>query len=803
MLYPENLSEKLDFTSIMGEIIVLCKTASGKFLASKIRFTKEFDKIDRYFRQVSEYIHAKQEGAPATRELQDISPLLKLLKTSGFQLDTEEILNIRGYLHFSLEWKEFLKAEEIELPELKNIFSNINLDPSLLSKIDQVIAPDGSINDGASPELKKIRRDKESQQRKIRSVVQKKYNQLKSIGFVPDGASISVKNGRTVIPVLAEHKRKVSGYIQDESATGQTVFIEPSEMIDSVNLLQELESAERREINKILKNLTHLLHLDISEVQKVQPSVGIIDLISAKFEFLNKHQFNLPKLINDSRLKLRDAFHPLLLIANRKENKKTVSLSLNLDNEQRIVVISGPNAGGKSVSLKTIGLIQLMVQSGIPVPVGEDSEIGIFNDLFINIGDDQSIENDLSTYSSHLLHVHKAISYAGKQSLLLFDEFGSGTEPQMGGAIAQASLEKFVEKKCKGVITTHYTNIKEQAEKSEGLVNAAMAYDTELMEPLFELRVGKPGQSFAIEIAKKIGFNRSLLKRAENLIGKKLVALDKLISKTEQQKQELDQKEREFRTIQKEISGNKEKYEDLLANIREKEKDILKRATSEAEYLISSANKEIEKTIRHIKVSKAHKEETKKVRNKLGTVKDKIKQISEDVNKKKNSERSSSSSQKGADVNKPLIEGDFVRLEGQDKSGQIVKIKGKNAEVRVGEMTMRVKIDKLHRSQDLPDHSKKSGFSKPVFDRTGKRAMFQTELSIRGMRAEVAIQEIDKFLDEALLAGAAEVRILHGKGEGVLKNITHNMLRKYKHVESFYHEHADRGGEGITIVVLK
>ena len=656
MLYPENLFNKLSFDQVLREIRNLNKTASGRFLAEKIDFITDVENIRKLFLQIKEFEEAKQEDAPGIVELEDVSGIIRMLRTSGVQLNPDEIWSVRGYLVLAFSWKNFLTPRRTEFPELNKIFDFVQVDPELLRKIEMVIAPDGSIKDNASLELSKIRKAREKQSKSIRHTVHKIFNQLKQNGYVPEGSSVTIKNGRTVIPVFAEFKRRVSGYVQDESATGQTVYIEPSELIDAVNQLQELEAEERREIIRILKELSNELHLQVNEIYRVQPSVGILDLIAAKTDYMLKHGFVIPAIRDDQSLQLYNASHPLLLIANRKEGKKTVPLSLSINEEDRIIVISGPNAGGKSVSLKTVGLLQLMVQSGIPVPVEEGSEFGVFKDVFIDIGDDQSIENDLSTYSSHLLHVHTAVSKANNQSLLLFDEFGSGTEPQMGGAIAQAALERFVSAKCRGIITTHYTNIKELAENTAGIQNAAMGYDTEKLEPLFELRVGKPGQSFALEIAKKIGFEKDMIKRAEALTGQKLVELDRLISKTEQQKHELSVKEKEINRLQQQVTSRKQTYDERLAAIREKEKEIIKKATFQAEQLISSANKEIEKTIRHIKITKAHQEETKKVRSKLATVKGKISESTEKIRK--------SEANKHADGKQPLKAGDYVRLQG-------------------------------------------------------------------------------------------------------------------------------------------
>ncbi len=793
MLYPENLPEKLGFKSILSELTSLCKSPYGVKMAQKLSFQTNYDLVHSWFQQVVEMTEARQEGIGAIPEMNDISQALPIIKIQGGVLNPEDILEVKNYIEFANRCVNFIYHTDQPFETIRKIWNNVYENRQLVSSISKIITPEGDIYDHASEKLKRIRKELESQSRQITKLANKILTNLRDLGYVPEGASLTVKNGRTVIPLSSEHKRHVEGYIQGTSATGQTVYLEPSDMIRATNQFSELQEEEKIEIHRLLSELTNQLHVDYDNILRILFATGIHDLVAAKLAYAERHEFIVPQLSSKPESKIRQAFHPLLLIANKREGKKTIPLSLEINENGRLIVVSGPNAGGKTVALKTLGLLQMMVQTGIPVPATEDSVFGIFKDIFVEIGDDQSIENELSTYSSHLLHLNTTLRKANPKSLILFDEFGSGTEPQIGGAIAQAALEELVKTGCKGIITTHYQNIKELAHKTEGLVNASMRYDTSNMRPLYELVMGKPGQSFAIDIAKNIGLPQQVITRAGEITGPKLIKLDELISETEQLQEELFRKNIALDKSQKELTKIKEAYDQKYESIKKKEKELINKAAYEAETLISQANKEIEKTIRHIKTSKAHKDETKKVRGKLQSV-------------KKELEEKQRQSQAAKDTNllKPrdFKVGDYVRLEGQAKSGVIKQLKGKNAEVQFGELTVRVKVDKLFGSDE--QQVVKSGFSNTRSSSiTSSIANFETSLNIRGVRAEEAVSMIDKFLDEAILAGVSEVKILHGKGEGVLRQLTRNLLKKYKQVAAFNDEHADYGGAGITVVVLK
>ncbi|MDH5399633.1 MAG: endonuclease MutS2, partial [Cyclobacteriaceae bacterium] len=625
MELSSGLEKKLGYDEVLRELSALARTDGGRNLLVGLRPVSDVGVLERWLRGTKEVLDVYATGkCPEFPLLDDADPYIKLIAIPGNILSEEGFCVLRSWFSFSLAWADFLSVNGDDFPELCQLAGNVEISTSLIKSIDHVIGADGLVLDSASRELAEIRKKKGVLDNKLRSKASGLFRDAQKNNWVPEGAGISIKNGRMVIPVFAEHKRKLKGYVQDASATGQTVFIEPAEVIEISNGIVENEYAERREINRILRGLTAQMHDEIGAIKKLPPFVIKLDAVHARALYALGNDFIVPEYRHQSEINIVTAYHPLLLGSNKKEGKETIPFSLGLNENERMLIISGPNAGGKSVALKATGLLQMMFQSGIPVPVGEGSVLGVFDRMMVDIGDDQSIESDLSTYSSHLLNLKSFLKRANGHSLILIDEFGSGTEPVIGGAIAEVILKWLLEKGTKAVITTHYYNIKEFANNNEGVVNASMRYDPDHMQPLYLLDIGKPGSSYAFEIARKIGLPHQLIDEAAALVGADYANFEKMLSKLERQQARIAKREKKVKELEKELELVKSKYTHLAEKLDADKKKILDKAVQEADQMLKDSNRQIEKTIRHIRESKAHKAETKKVRRKLEEVKENI-----------------------------------------------------------------------------------------------------------------------------------------------------------------------------------
>ncbi len=793
MLIPKKIEEKLGFNEVLDEISIHCHSGLGKSRAANLHFEPDAESLRSEFNLLSDFITLKQSGGVSFRELEGIIGILKIIAAKGSVLEVEHLSTLKNLVSTAFDWQVFIRKNndfDSLLPEALNweTIESLNL------KLHTLVDDEGRIKDSASPVLKKVRKELAGQDSRIRKTLHKIYDDLQKDGLIPDGSSVAVRNGRMVIPVKSEYKKRVDGYVQDESASGNITYIEPPAVVEASNKLAGLKQEERREIFRLLEQISQRCYSENPAIQQVANWVGQLEFLQAKSAFAEKYSLTIPGIVKEgSSIRLVDAFHFGLWKSNQNEDRITVPLSLELDSKNRIVVISGPNAGGKSVALKTIGLAQLMFQYGIPVKASEGTEMKVFQSIFIDIGDNQSIENDLSTYSSHLLLMKRSLENANPGTLVLFDEFGSGTEPRIGGAIAEVVLRELNALRCYGVVTTHYLNIKEFAEREEGILNANMQFDVNEMEPLYKFQIGKAGSSFAIEIARKSGIPQLILEKASEISGIDLVELEVMLARVQQQSKELEDKEIEIQTLKDKLETERRQYIELKHTLDSRKKEILSKATKEAEWILEDANREIEKTIRHIKTSKAHREETKKVRSKLEKKKESI--------HKKSQEAEGKMRQKKVEQ---FAQGDRVKVIGQDSSGVIRKIGKKDAEIQFGSLTLRVSVNKLEKVHESEVEKKQQSISrKKGIDITGRKARFNTELNIRGLRGEEAILNLEKFLDDAILLGSSDLRVLHGKGDGILRNLVHNALRKHPSVERYHEEHPERGGAGVTAVFLK
>ena len=800
MLYPQNIETKLGFDTIKDLISEKCISDLGRKYVSKIRFSDRFDLVKRLIGQTAEFklILQLHSSFPEQNYL-DVTEPLERARTEGTYLSEEPFFDLKLALKTLLDIDAFFDQKGEQYPLLtdiiqQNIADDLDIQ-HIIQEIEDRIDERGIVRDNASKELFDIRRKIKSEQSAVRKSLERIYKMAKNSGWIGDDMTLTVRNGRLVIPLLAEHKRKLKGFVHDESATGQMAFVEPAEVLEANNEIRDLEIRERREIIKILKDLTSQIRPYITPLKQAFSLLGLIDFIRAKARLAVDLDAVAPLLVEDRVLDWTNAKHPLLYLAHEKSGKSTIPLSVKLDEENRILIVSGPNAGGKSVMLKTIGLIQYMAQCGLLVPVSPDSKLGMYKNIFIDIGDEQSIENDLSTYSSHLTNMRFFLDHANKHTLFLIDEFGTGTEPNLGGAIAESLLEHFVKSKAMGVINTHYTNLKIFADKNRGLQNGAMKFDVQQLEPLYVLEVGKPGSSFALEVAHKIGLPDYITSRAKKKLGTQQIDFEKMLKELEIEKKVFAEKNAEFLSQNKILKQKIEQYEGLKAFVDTEQKRILNAAKTEAKELLKASNQKIEKAIRTIKESKADKELTKEIRQE-------IQQFEETkLNTEEVKEKETWQIEAGA-----IGVGDFVKVKGQETIGEVISIKSKDVEVAIGQLKTNIKLNRLEKVSKkafkaLTKESPRANLN--GININDKMANFSFNLDLRGKRAEEAILELDNLMDDAIMLGYPELRIVHGKGDGILRNLVRTHLKSYKQTTGFEDEHADRGGHGVTLVKLK
>ncbi|MFP4447533.1 MAG: endonuclease MutS2 [Bacteroidales bacterium] len=821
MLYPKNFEEKIEFDKVRERIAARCISELGKEKVNQIRISYSSKFITKLINQVEEFkdILEFEENFPL-EHCNDIRNALEKIKIEGTHPEIEDIYNLRINQSSVKKIISFLKSKQDEekYAHLYQLTKNVNVYPFINERIDRILTIKGEIKNSASKELKHIREAILQKESQISGKINRILEKAKSKGIVKEETQLSIRHGRTVIPVDAGNKRKINGLIQDESASGQTVYIEPSEIVELNNAIRELYYSEKREIIKILTNLADDIRPYLDDLFIANDFLGTIDFIRAKALYAREINGVKPAIVNQPHIRWTDAIHPVLYLNYKSENKKVVPLSITLDNKSRIVVISGPNAGGKSVCLKTVGLLQYMLQCGLLIPIKHGSEAGIFRKIFINIGDDQSIENDLSTYSSHLLNMKNFLKYADNNSLILIDEFGAGTEPVLGGAIAESILDELNKKRVMGAITTHYANLKHFASEAEGIENGAMLFDTKDMKPLYRLTIGEPGSSFAFEIAKKIGLPRNVLQEASEKVGKQHIDYDKNLKDIIRDKRYWEQKREAIKAKEKKIESLLDKYSSELNEAKEIKKKIKEEAKHEAQQLLSDVNKKIENTIKQIKESQAEKEKTKEARKHLEKFKeealkekpgkldkkiDKIQKEQEKV-KEKNQKRREESNRKEEKTTQ-VKKGDKVRLKGRDSVGEVIDINEKSVLIAFGNIMTTMPHDQIQKisEQEYQKETKVSSANVNQNYNLGKRKMeFYPELDIRGKRADEALQMVRDFIDEAIVLNSNQVKILHGKGNGILRQLVREYLNSADMVKQFRDEHVEYGGSGITVVDL-
>ncbi len=794
MLYPHNLEEKINFSKIKELIKAECSSSLGVDFVNKMNYSSDIRLVTKLLDQTEEFrrILVSGENFPSSNYT-NIYPYLEKAKIEGTFLYEEDFHEIKLALFTLKGCVDFFNKYAEDYPNLFQLLGLVNLDHSLLKAIERVIDEKGKIRNNASKELSLIRGQIIYEESRIRKVMDRIFREARAKGLTPEDASVTIRGGRMVIPVLAENKRKIKGFIHDESATGQTVFLEPAEVLDINNELKDLEYMERREIQKILTQLTDTLRPVIPELRSAFHFLGMVDFIRAKAKFAVKTNSNRPVLEKNRLIEWYDARHPLLEFALKQQNKKIVPLNFQLDHNRRLLVISGPNAGGKSVTLKTVAIIQYMLQCGLLIPVDSHSKCSLFDNFFIDIGDEQNIENDLSTYSSHLMSMKYFSRFADKKTILFIDEFGTGTEPLFGGAIAEAILLELNKLGAYGIITTHYGNLKQIASKNQGLVNGAMRYDVDKLEPIYQLEIGKPGSSFALEIASKIGIPKSIIAYAKENIGEDRVKYDRMLNKLENEKTKYEQLVAELQKKERIVQQRMTEYNQLKETIDNNKKQYIQQAKSEAKTLLDDVNKKIEATIRSIKENKADKEITKKARVELEELKAKVKP-----------DKTVVAAPEIKVIGGEIVVGDFVRLRDNGAVAEVLALKNKEVEVSIGELKSTVKRSRLEKISNTGMKKEKKAVARRTgYDTNAKMMEFSPNLDLRGKRGEEILPFIQNFIDEGFMLGMKDLRIVHGKGDGILKEITRNLLRNMNQVGRMEDEHADRGGAGVTLITLK
>ena len=845
MIYPSNFEQKIGSNDIRVMLKEHCLSALGREKVDRITFSTDVETINEWLEQVREFRRLQEEADDFPLQyFFDVRQSVARIRLDGTYLETNELFDLRRSLetiHLIVRYlnrtDEPTDSEPVRYPypALHRLTQDVLTFPQLIQRIDQLIDKFGNIRDSASVDLARIRSELAKTEGSVSRTLYSILRLAQSEGLVEKDVNPTLRDGRLVIPVAPGLKRRIKGIVHDESATGRTVYIEPAEVVEANNRIRELEAEEKREIIRILKEFSVVLRPRIDDILYSYDFLAVIDLVRAKALLAARLTAFEPVINAFPHIDWIQAVHPLLQSSLQKQEKSVVPLDIMLIREHRILIISGPNAGGKSVCLKTVGLLQYMLQCGLSIPIGERSTVGIFQNIMIDIGDEQSIENDLSTYSSHLMNMKQMIRQADDCTLLLIDEFGSGTEPQIGGAIAESVLRQYCKKGVYGVITTHYQNLKHFAEDHNGVVNGAMLYDRLEMRALFQLQIGQPGSSFAIEIARKTGLPEEVICDASEMVGTAYIQSEKYLQDIIRDKRYWENKRRTVHQREKEMEKTIAKYENAISEIEQNRKEILRKAREEAEELLRESNRKIEQTIREIRESQAEKEETKRIREELNAFKEEVKEFDTKDNdekiarkmvqiqqrKERHEKRKREKAEerrRDADAVKVAVQdkrsassagfqmGDAVRIKGLSSVGKVKSVDGKIATVIFGDMRTKMRTDRLEYVKTVEQAKTESSLQSYSVSRSTRETIdnrklnFKQDLDIRGMRGDEALNAVTYFIDDAILVGMPRVRILHGKGNGILRQLIRQYLSTVPNVADYHDEHVQFGGAGITVV---
>lgn len=836
MIYPRNFESKIEFDVVRGMLKERCLCALGREKVDEMVFMTDFDYISTRLAETEEFVRILQveQGFPSDFYF-DVREPLQRIRIEGMYMSADELFALRRSLDtigriLSLLRKQGGDGSDGEdnplYPSLRRLAGDVEAFPLIIRNIDSIIDKFGAVKDSASPALARIRGELVRTSGSISRTLNTILRRAQADGLVEKDAAPTFRDGRLVIPVAPALKRKMGGIVHDESASGKTVFIEPAEVVEANNRIRELEAEEKREVVAILTAFSAELRPAVPSLMQAYGFLGEMDFIRAKAELAISFNAIKPILENRPMMDWGAAVHPLLELSLRKHGRRMSPLDIELDGERRILLISGPNAGGKSVCLKTAGLLQYMLQCGMLVPLHERSRAGLFRNMFIDIGDEQSIEDDLSTYSSHLLNMKFTLKNCDNSSLILIDEFGSGTEPLIGAAIAEALLKRFNERGAFGIITTHYQNLKHFADSTAGVVNGAMLYDRGEMRPLFQLQIGNPGSSFAVEIARKIGLPEDVIADASEIVGSDYIRSDKYLQDIVRDKRYWETKRKNVHQKEKELDEILGKVQESSDELKKSRKQILKDAREEAEKLLREANAKIENTIRSIVEAKAEKEKTRKARQELRDFSKEIEELAKQQQQmqtdremakiiaRQERKKSGKKDKNGSvqpqtartETKKPALQaGMYVRIDGQQAVGEILSINKASAVVRFGAIKSTVSIERLHPADAPKEEVRKVSFLTTETQQQlhNKRLNFKADIDIRGMRGDEAVQAVTYFLDDAVVCNVHQLRVLHGTGNGILRSLVRQYLSMVPFVRSFHDEHVQFGGAGITVIELE
>lgn len=848
MIYPKNYENKIGFNDIKALLAGFCQSELGKERVDQLQMLTEAGVIRQKQQETQELKKILDEVADLPEmSFYDLRPAIQRIRLEGTHIEEEDLSKLKKSLDTLHSWLKIIRVntegtDEQVYPALYQLSLGVFTFIAVAAAIDKTLDRYGKIRDEASPELARIRRELRASEGSVNRTLHGILKTVKDEGLVAQDVTPTFREGRLVIPVSPTLKKRLRGIVHDESATGKTVFIEPQEVVEANNRIRELEAEEKREIIQILKHITMLIRPNTKELLRAFSFLADLEFVKAKVSFATHIGGICPNILPYPIIDWTLAEHPLLKLSLKKQGKEIVPLEIKLDRKQHILIISGPNAGGKSVCLKTVGLIQYMLQCGLPVPVGECSKMGIFNNLAIDIGDEQSIEDDLSTYSSHLLNMKNMMKLADSSTLLLIDEFGGGTEPTIGGAMAEAILMRYTQCGAFGVITTHYQNLKHFADANKGVVNGAMLYDRHQMQALFQLQIGNPGSSFAIEIARKIGIPEEVIADATNIVGKDYVNADKYLLDIVRDKRYWEGKRQTIHSQEKQMEQTLQRYEREIEELKHKRREIIQGARQQAEEIIQNSNAVVENTIREIREAQAEKERTREIRNELNEFREqldnatrsehdelierKMRQIME--RKKRQEDKKREKAEKDIqDAQRPALGslltalgaksqsqnglsiGMSVKIIGTTAVGTVEKIDGKRITVQFGMVRSVIDSKKLVPSKTEKKEEKQSFqiatyMSKDTQDKIRDTHLnFHPEIDIRGMRGDEALDTITHYMDDAILVGASRIRILHGTGNGILRQLIRQYLRTVPQVTSARDEDVRFGGAGITVVQIK
>jgi len=795
MMFTDGIEEKIGFTRIAQLVADRCRGALAKSFALKMKPGPSFELMESWLLQSKEFKEILEEsGGPVLLVSDELGQIFDKLSLKNNFLEYEELIAIRDLIHTAGAAYAFFGKNREQYPNLQLCLEDASIDETLVSRIDKLFTPNGEWKYNASKKLGELHEREDDRSRNLKRHLNSVYKKCSESGWTAE-TDITIRDGRFVIPIIAEHKRKVDGVIQDVSGNGKIFYIEPLGSLEMANELTEIRSSIRQEKTRLLRALCNDLRPHLSEFKLAANRLALLEFIKAKARMAIDLDAHLPEIHRSGKMLLKDARHPLLYLSHKQKGLEVVPLNIELNKENKLLLISGPNAGGKSVALKTVALLQYCLQSGLLIPCHPESSIGFYSNIFVDIGDDQSIDNDLSSYSSHLKNMKFMLANANADTLCCIDEIGVGTDPQFGQALAASILKELNQKGIFGVVTTHYGQLKALADKESSMINGRMNFDAKKFEPLFTLAIGKPGSSFAFELAERTGFSKDIMKEARKRIDIRQEKVDRLLSDLENEKSAIELDRENLQRENREMERMKSEYRKLKDEVDQRKRSIIENAQSKALKILQDANADVENTIREIREEGAAKMSTRKIRAGLERKKSKL---DRDLTKQNKVQK-----EQPAQEEHVLQVGDQVRIKGSESTGEIIELRKNKALVVAGILKSTVKLTDL---QPVKAQARKPKNDKTINVRNyilEKEKDFKIEKDMRGMRMQEALETLDDWIDTAIMLGFTQLRLIHGKGDGILKNAIRDHLRNKSYVKGVQYEHVDLGGEGVSLIELQ